>query len=130
MAVQFGITASGTMIMQAAINMFGSTAVAGFTAACKVQNILTQGMISIGQTMAAYSGQNYGKMDLARIRKGTNAAMKISFIYSVAAGIIACLSLKYLMRLFFSADVDMASLLPWAKPTYTNAPFFSTFLSA
>ena len=125
MAVQFGITASGTMIMQAAINMFGSTAVAGFTAACKVQNILTQGMISIGQTMAAYSGQNYGKMDLARIRKGTNAAMKISFIYSVAAGIIACLSLKYLMRLFFSADVDMASLLPWAKTyIYECAVFY------
>lgn len=43
MALQFAITASGTMIMQAAINLFGSEAVAAFTAACKLQNLVTQG---------------------------------------------------------------------------------------
>lgn len=44
MAFQFAITASGTMIMQSAINLFGSEAVAAYTAAGKLQNILTQGM--------------------------------------------------------------------------------------
>ncbi|MFR7901133.1 MAG: hypothetical protein ACLU6Y_15905 [Ruminococcus sp.] len=39
MALQFAITASGTMVMQSAINLFGSTAVAAFTAANKVQNL-------------------------------------------------------------------------------------------
>ena len=38
MALQFAITASGTMVMQSAINLFGSDAVASFTAASKVQN--------------------------------------------------------------------------------------------
>ena len=42
MALQFAITASGTMIMQSAINLFGSVAVASFTAASKVQNLVTQ----------------------------------------------------------------------------------------
>ena len=36
-ALQFAITSSGTMIMQSAINLFGSEAVAAYTAACKVQ---------------------------------------------------------------------------------------------
>jgi len=44
MALQFGITASGTMIMQTAINHFGSAAIAAFTAASKVTNLFTQGM--------------------------------------------------------------------------------------
>lgn len=57
MALQFAITASGTMIMQAAINLFGSEAVAAFTAACKLQNLVTQGFSAMGQTMATYSGQ-------------------------------------------------------------------------
>lgn len=70
MALQFAITASGTMIMQAAINLFGSAAVASFTAAGKLQNLAVQGMTAMGQTMATYSGQNYGKGDLARIKKG------------------------------------------------------------
>lgn len=50
MAFQFAITASGTMIMQSAINLFGSEAVAAYTAAGKLQNILTQGMVAMGQT--------------------------------------------------------------------------------
>ena len=38
MALQFSVTASGTIVMQAAINMFGSVAVAAFTAAWRIQN--------------------------------------------------------------------------------------------
>lgn len=71
MAFQFAITASGTMIMQSAINLFGSEAVAAYTAAGKLQNILTQGDgVAMGQTMATYGGQNYGCGNLKRIRAG------------------------------------------------------------
>lgn len=48
MALQFAITSSGTMIMQSAINLFGSEAVAAYTAACKVHSLLTQGMVAMG----------------------------------------------------------------------------------
>ena len=41
------------MLMQAAINLFGSEAVAAYTAAGKLQNLATQGMVAMGQTMAA-----------------------------------------------------------------------------
>ena len=67
MALQFAITASGTMVMQSAINLFGSDAVASFTAASKVQNLVTQGMMAMGQTMATYSGQN--SRESARVLK-------------------------------------------------------------
>ena len=115
MALQFGITASGTMIMQSAINIYGSVAVAGFTAASKVQNLLTQGMMSIGQTMTSYSGQNFGKGDLGRVEAGVKDAMKIMTVYSVAAGLLVVLALPYFMRLFFSGDVSIDTLLPWAR---------------
>lgn len=75
MALQFSITASGAMVMQAAINLFGSVAVAAFTAASKVQNLVTQGMMSMGQTMASYGGQNYGKGDYHRLEKGVRSAL-------------------------------------------------------
>ena len=77
MALQFAITASGTMVMQSAINLFGSDAVASFTAASKVQNLVTQGMMAMGQTMATYSGQNFGKGDIKRIRQGVKASLYI-----------------------------------------------------
>lgn len=118
MSLQFGITASGTMVMQTAINKFGSIAVTGFTAASKVQGLLTQGMMAIGQTAASYAGQNYGKGDLNRIHQGTKDAMKISAVYSVVVGSVGIPLLPRLMRLFFDSGVDIAPYLPYAKPYF------------
>ena len=58
------------MIMQSAINLFGSVAVAAYTAAAKLQSLVIQGMIAMGQTMATYGGQNYGSGDVKRIKSG------------------------------------------------------------
>ena len=118
MALQFGITASGTMIMQTAVNKFGSIAVTGFTAAGRVQGIFTQGMFAIGQTVASYAGQNYGKRDFKRIHQGTIDAMKIGIVYSLGTAAIGVLLLPHMMRLFFDPSVDIAPYLPWAKPYF------------
>ena len=115
MALQFGITASGTMVMQTAINVYGSVAVTGFTAASKVQNLMTQGMPSIGQTMAAYAGQNYGYHDMDRVHEGTKDAMILSVIYSIAAGLVCILILPYVIRLFFDSSVDLTAYMPYAR---------------
>ncbi|MCR4797511.1 MAG: MATE family efflux transporter [Lachnospiraceae bacterium] len=115
MALQFGITASGTMVMQAAINIYGSIAVGGFTAAGKVINLMTAGMPSIGQTMAAYTGQNFGHGDLGRIRQGTKDAMKISTVYSAITAVLTVLALPYIIGLFFDSGVDLAQYMPYAK---------------
>ncbi|MEE1228296.1 MAG: MATE family efflux transporter [Lachnospiraceae bacterium] len=115
MALQFAITASGTMIMQAAINLFGSTAVAAFTAANKTQNLITQGMISMGQTMASYCGQNFGAGDYDRVEEGCKAAVKIEIVYSLLAALVTFLALPNMLHIFFAAHVDMNTILPWAR---------------
>ena len=115
MALQTGITASGTMIMQSAINLFGSIAVAGVTAASKLQMIMTQAMFTSGQTMAAYVGQNYGKGDYQRIREGIKAALKMFVVYSIAAAVITMIILPYVLPVFFEEGVDITDYLPWAR---------------
>lgn len=125
MALQFGITASGTMIMQSAINLFGSTAVAAYTAANKLQNLVTQGMTAMGQTMATYSGQNYGKGDVSRIRLGVKLAMGTGTVYSLLSSAFICLALPLALKLFFSGEVDMTTMMPWAKTyIYLCAVFY------
>lgn len=130
MALQFAITASGTMIMQSAINLFGSAAVASFTAASKVQNLVTQGMMAMGQTMATYSGQNFGKGDIKRIRQGVKASLEASVVYALVAAAIVCLLLKPALGLFFTGDVDMGSMLPWAKTYIYMSTIFYIPLSS
>ena len=70
MAVNYSITAVGTMILQSAINVFGSSVVAAYTAASKVINLTTQTMPSLGTTAATFCGHNLGAGKMDRIFKG------------------------------------------------------------
>ncbi|MCR5717010.1 MAG: MATE family efflux transporter [Lachnospiraceae bacterium] len=129
MALQFGITASGTVIMQSAINIFGSTAVAAVTAASKVQGLVSQGMIAMGQTMASYAGQNYGKMDLKRIREGVRGALITDLIYSLICAVIVIAFLPGTLGIFFSEGENIAEMLPYARIYVTQCAIFYVPLS-
>lgn len=129
MALQFSITASGIMIAQAAINLFGSTAAAAYTAASKVSMLLTQGCLSMGQTMATYAGQNFGKGDLGRIREGVKKGLRMMALYSLLAAVVLHYLLPFLTGFFFSGDVDAMALLPWARTYGDIAMWFYLPLS-
>ena len=116
MAIQYGITASGTVIMQSAFNTFDSVAVTAITAASKFQGIITMGMFSVGQTMAAYAGQNYGARNMKRIREGIHAALKIYVVYSIIAAVVAILAVPHVLWIFFDTEVDVSLYIPWAMP--------------
>ena len=116
MAIQYGITASGTVIMQSAFNTFDSVAVTAITAASKFQGVITQGMFSVGQTMAAYAGQNYGARNMKRVRDGVKAALKIYIVYSIVAAVAAILLVPHVLWIFFDTEVDVSVYIPWAMP--------------
>jgi len=125
MGLQYAITASGTMVMQAATNTFGSVAVAANTATGKVSGIFTSMFMALGQSIATYVGQNYGKRDMLRIKKGLKLSMLITAIYGIVAALIVIFALPYELALFFSAADDMTELLPYAKIcAATWVPFY------
>lgn len=105
MALQFSITAVGTIIMQSALNLFGSTAVASYTAGNKLQSLVTQPFVAMGQTMATYGGQNSGKGDWDRIRQGVRSAVRMSNIYAIFSGILLVLITPLGVRLFVSENL-------------------------
>ena len=104
MAFQFSVTAIGVMILQGAINGFGSSVVAGYTAASKVEQLTTQPMMTFGITMATYGGQNLGAGRLDRIRQGTRRCVEISTVVNLACAALVAFLGKYLVRLFLSSD--------------------------
>lgn len=106
MALQYSITAVGTMMVQTALNKLGSMAVAAFTAANKIENLLTQAYVAQGVTMATYCAQNMGAGRIDRIRKGFRAADIQGFLYALGAGALIMTVGKYLTYLFISEDVN------------------------
>ncbi|MBQ8637825.1 MAG: MATE family efflux transporter [Lachnospiraceae bacterium] len=105
MALQFSITAIGTMMVQAALNMLGSTIVAAYTAACKVEQLVTTAFQAMGATMATYSAQNWGVHSVDRLRRGSKTAVAISCIYSIVIYGVVNLILPYATALFFDGDI-------------------------
>lgn len=88
MALNYSITAIGTMIFQSAVNVFGSSVVAAYTAASKVSNIATQTMPTLGTAMATYCAQNLGAGKIQRIFDGMKQAF---FLCLAAAGLAAAI---------------------------------------
>ena len=84
MGLQFGITAIGTVVIQAAVNGLGPVAVAGVTAGGKIGNIVTCPLEALGATMATYAGQNVGAGELQRVKEGLIKATLLCFAISVA----------------------------------------------
>ena len=75
----------GSVIMQWAVNVLGSTAVAAVTAAGKTSNLLSVPLESLGTAMATYAGQNLGAARLDRVRSGVRYALGITVVYAVLA---------------------------------------------
>lgn len=110
MGLQYSITAIGTMMVQSALNILGSYAVAAFTAGNKIENIFTQAYVAIGTTMATYNAQNIGARKLERVRQGFNSAHIIGIIYALVTGVIIFTVGKYLAYLFISDNA--AEVIP------------------
>lgn len=105
MALQYSITAIGSMMVQTSLNLLGSTQVAAFTAASKIEQIVTQAYVAMGTTMATYCAQNMGAGKVQRIRKGFKSATIMGSIYSVIVAAIIMTVGKYMTHLFLSGDL-------------------------
>jgi len=104
MALQYSITAIGTMMVQSAL---GSTLVAAFTAASKIEQVVTQAYVAMGTTMATYGAQNIGAGNVPRIRQGFKACTILGIGYSLVAATFIMTVGKYMTYLFVSEDVDI-----------------------
>jgi putative MATE family efflux protein len=102
MALQFSITAVGTMILQTAINGLGSITVAAYTAASKVEQLVVQPFISLGVTMATYTGQNLGAGQTERIKQGLNRCIWITIAFAMMGSITVFFFGESIVRLFIN----------------------------
>ena len=107
MALQYSITAIGTMMVQSSLNILGSTLVAAYTAAGKIEQVVTQAYVALGTTIATYEAQNMGAGNVVRIRQGFKATTIIGIIYSLLSAALVMTVGKYLSYLFVSEDVDL-----------------------
>lgn len=104
MGLQYSITAIGSVILQTAVNMLGSTAVASIAAASKIGLFFCCPFEAMGSTMATYAGQNVGAGKLDRISKGIKSTCIMGLVYSVAAFVLLTVFGTTIALLFVDAS--------------------------
>ncbi len=127
MALQFSITALGVIILQAAINAFGSNVVAAHTAASKVEQLVMQPSITFGVTMATYCAQNLGAGNIERIKEGVKKCTMINIVIGLISGSILILFGEFFIKMFVS-NADK-SVIDTAKLYLTTVSIFFIPLS-
>ena len=107
MGFEYSVSAIGAVIMQDAINLLGSTAVAAQTAGEKIRQMFTLPMASVGMAMATYVGQNHGAHRTDRIKQGIKDGCTIQLTYCVAAWVVIFFVKPYAVGLVLG-DADPA----------------------
>ena len=109
MALQFSITAIGTIIVQGAINIYGENCMAGFSAAGKLQNIFMTVFVAFGATIATYVGQNRGAGKMERVKQGVRCTQYMIWGWSIVDMIAMFFFGKYMTYLFISPQKQKLS---------------------
>ncbi|MGN0637241.1 MAG: MATE family efflux transporter [Huintestinicola sp.] len=85
LALMFSIVEIGSLILQRAINNFGTDTIAAHTAARKISSILMLPFSAFGSACATYCSQNLGAGRPERVGKGIKSAILMCWVWSGAA---------------------------------------------
>lgn len=128
MGLQFSITAIGIIIVQGAVNVYGPAHMAGFSAAGKIQNVVTTIFVAFGATLATYVGQNRGAGKMERVRAGVKYTEYMVLAWSIFTMVAMFFFGKYLTYLFVDpSETDVINVsVTYFRTVFWCYPFLGS----
>lgn len=105
--VQSSVTSIGMMMIQAVVNRFGSGALAGYTAASKIDSFAIMPYLACSNAVSTYTAQNIGAGRKNRISAGFRAGLKLCIIMSAIEFAVIFIFKNKFLGLFL--DTESAS---------------------
>lgn len=90
----------GNIIIQSVINGFGSSVMAGYSAAVKLNNMVVTSLTTLGNGISNFTAQNLGALKFDRIKSGFRAGLKLVYILCVPILLIYELLSNQLVSIF------------------------------
>lgn len=112
-SLQFTITSVGSMILQTAVNSFGSAAIAALTAAGRVEQVLNIPMSGLGVANSTFVSQNYGAKNYERIISAVRKIVVLDIMVSVICSIVLVFAGPYAVT-WFITDYN-AEIMEYAR---------------
>lgn len=101
--LQQSIMNLGILAVQGLVNSFGTTVMAAFAAAVKIDAFAYLPVQDFGNAFSIFTAQNFGAKQTKRIRKGIRVAVMTSMTFSLLISICVFVFAKPLMTLFIDA---------------------------
>lgn len=125
-ALQMAITSFSNIFVQSYINFFGDNCMSGWTTYAKVDQLLFLPMQSISLASTTFVGQNLGKNQIARARKGVTMSLVMA-VSSTAILLIPVMLFAPQIVAFFNDKPEVIEygtlLLRWISPFYILCSF-------
>ena len=99
-AFSTGVVTASVMLIQRAVNYYGSIVAAAYTASGKAENICFALSYAIGMATGVFAGQNKGAQNYARVKEGLFAGIRITLIYHAVMGTVLFIFSNRLIGLF------------------------------
>ncbi|MCI6241762.1 MAG: MATE family efflux transporter [Firmicutes bacterium] len=90
----------GNIIIQSVINGFGSSVIAGYSAAIKLNNLVITSFTTLGNGISNYTAQNIGAQKLGRVKEGFSAGRKMVWLLCIPLFLLYMFAGEILIRFF------------------------------
>ncbi|WP_343208718.1 MATE family efflux transporter [Anaerolentibacter hominis] len=106
--LQTCVISLSNVVIQANINSFGATAMAGCGSYMKVDGFVVMPITSFGLASMTFTGQNIGARKYDRVKKGVVVGAVMSLIYSATISILLFFFGSHILQIF-SRDAEVIS---------------------
>lgn len=102
--VQQSIMNFGILMVQGLVNSFGTSVMAAFAAAVKIDSFAYMPVQDFGNAFSTFVAQNYGADRADRIRRGIRSAGICVLLFCAVISSLVCLFARPLMMIFISGE--------------------------
>lgn len=108
--IQQSIVSVSMLLMQGLVNGYGSTFIAGYTAATKIDTLAMLPNMNFSNAMSSYIAQNIGAGKQERVHEGYRAVLLMILVFSIVITAVVYLFGPNLLNLFMDSNVDTAAI--------------------
>ena len=102
--IQQSVMNFGILMVQGLVNSFGTSVMAAFAAAVKIDSFAYMPVQDFGNAFSTFVAQNYGAGRIERIRRGIRSAILVTTLFAFAVSAMVFWCSPWLMSLFVSPD--------------------------
>jgi len=106
--IQQSFVSVGNIFIQSVVNSFGTSVIAGYAAAVKVNNFAISTFSTLGNAMSNFTAQNIGAGRIERVKKGVKSGFVLALLAAVIFSSVYIAFRKPLINLFRNGDASEA----------------------